>query len=225
MQYNVIFAIWIISFDKKASRLIQEKYGVIATLMEILKVSVKEKIIRVSIAALRNFLSHCQDLALPIFIGGKLLDFLENLDEKKVLDEETSADVLFLRESLLSAYQKLNSFEEYAAELKSGRLTWSPPHKSDIFWKENAPRLAEHDFDLLKILSRCIEDTTDFTVVAIAANDLGMYVANHILGRRNLEILGIKPKMMVLLAHKDPEVRFQALSAMQKFVKNSWGVV
>lgn len=222
LQYNIIFAVWILSFDERIARSMQVDYGIISILMEILKASVKEKIFRVTVAALRNFLSHCYDLVLPIFIGGKLLNFLENIDEKKILDEETISDVDFLKENLNSAYQRLNSFEEYVAEVKSGLLTWSPPHKSDMFWRENAPRLAENDCEILKILSQLLETSTDFTTVAIAANDLGMYVANHIMGRRNLEVLGIKAKMMVLLAHKDPEVRFQALSAMQKFVKNSW---
>jgi len=34
--------------------------------------------------------------------------------------------------------------------VKSGRLEWSPVHKSEKFWHENAARLNEKNFELLK---------------------------------------------------------------------------
>lgn len=35
---------------------------------------------------------------------------------------------------LLSFYSFFSSFDEYSAEVKSGRLEWSPVHRSDKFW-------------------------------------------------------------------------------------------
>lgn len=43
-----------------------------------------------------------------------------------------------------------SSFDEYSSELKSGRLEWSPVHKSEKFWRENAVRLNEKNYELLK---------------------------------------------------------------------------
>ena len=43
-----------------------------------------------------------------------------------------------------------SSFDEYSSEVKSGRLEWSPVHKSEKFWHENAARLNEKNFELLK---------------------------------------------------------------------------
>ena len=43
-----------------------------------------------------------------------------------------------------------SSFDEYSTELKSGRLEWSPVHKSEKFWRENAGRLNEKNYELLK---------------------------------------------------------------------------
>lgn len=43
-----------------------------------------------------------------------------------------------------------SSFDEYSSELKSGRLEWSPVHKSEKFWRENAARLNEKNYELLK---------------------------------------------------------------------------
>ena len=35
-------------------------------------------------------------------------------------------------------------------QVRSGRLQWSPVHKSDKFWRENAPRFNEKPFDIVK---------------------------------------------------------------------------
>ena len=43
-----------------------------------------------------------------------------------------------------------SSFDEYTTEVKSGRLEWSPVHKSERFWRENAARLNEKNYELLK---------------------------------------------------------------------------
>ena len=43
-----------------------------------------------------------------------------------------------------------SSFDVYASEVRSGRLEWSPVHKSAKFWKENAARLNEKNYELLK---------------------------------------------------------------------------
>ena len=34
----------------------------------------------------------------------------------------------------MSVYVVLSSFDEYTAEVRSGRLEWSPVHRSDKFW-------------------------------------------------------------------------------------------
>lgn len=43
-----------------------------------------------------------------------------------------------------------SSFDEYASEVRSGRLEWSPVHKSEKFWVENNTRLNEKNYELLK---------------------------------------------------------------------------
>lgn len=42
------------------------------------------------------------------------------------------------------------TFEQYASELETGKLEWSPPHKSETFWKENASKLEENNYVLLR---------------------------------------------------------------------------
>lgn len=43
-------------------------------------------------------------------------------------------DVEVVYEKLNERVQDLSTFDEYAAEVRSGRLEWSPVHKSEKFW-------------------------------------------------------------------------------------------
>jgi V-type H+-transporting ATPase subunit H len=43
-----------------------------------------------------------------------------------------------------------STYDEYTSELASGHLSWTPVHESDDFWKENATRLNEKDYEQLK---------------------------------------------------------------------------
>ena len=51
---------------------------------------------------------------------------------------------MFLYRSVLScsliscAYR---TFDEYASEIESGHLSWTPTHESEDFWKENVEKI------------------------------------------------------------------------------------
>ena len=47
------------------------------------------------------------------------------------------------------------TYDEYRSELLSGHLSWTPVHESDLFWKENAIKLNDKDYELLKYASHC----------------------------------------------------------------------
>jgi V-type H+-transporting ATPase subunit H len=42
------------------------------------------------------------------------------------------------------------TYDEYTSELASGHLSWTPVHSSDLFWKENAQKLNEQNYEQLK---------------------------------------------------------------------------
>ena len=42
------------------------------------------------------------------------------------------------------------TYDEYTSELLSGHLSWSPVHESDMFWKENAIKLNDKDYEQLR---------------------------------------------------------------------------
>jgi len=114
------------------------------------------------------------------------------------------------------------SFEEYAAELRSGKLEWSPMHRSDTFWKQNAQRLNEQNYELLRILARLLSTSTDPTILAIAAHDVGEYVTAYPRGKRFIQELGAKQRIMELMGNENPTVRYEALLSTQKFMVNNW---
>jgi len=53
--------------------------------------------------------------------------------------------------------------------------------------------------------------------LAVGANDVAMYLRFCDSGRRNLDDLGAKAKVMELMGHPDAEVKYQALVATQRF--------
>lgn len=184
LQYQAILCIWILSFDPHLAGQLQSRYEVIPLLLDICRTAVKEKIIRVCLAVWANLLSKARRIAVPVMIGCKVLDFVENLLSRKIADEELLADAIYVKDELAKAFQSLNSFDEYASEIKSGNLHWSPPHKSAIFWSDNAARLEENDGELLRVLTRLLTHSQDPIVLAVAANDLGEYISRRPQGRK-----------------------------------------
>lgn len=196
-------------------------YRSLAAIFYIAKTASKEKILRVSVAICANFV-RISDSSLPVLIGMKALEFLETFEGKKLADEELSKDMEFLKQKLYLAYQNLNSFDEYFSEVKSGNLEWSPPHKSDLFWRENVHRLNDNNYEVLRLLSDLLDPQREPFILAIAANDIGMYLEHFRMGAKVIDEMSIKPKIMNLISHSDPDVRYRALTVMQIYMKCLW---
>ncbi|MXQ91568.1 hypothetical protein E5288_WYG001742 [Bos mutus] len=223
LQYQMIFSVWLLAFSPQMCKHLR-RYNIIPVLSDILQESVKEKVTRIILAAFRNFLEKSveretrQEYALAM-IQCKVLKQLENLEQEKYDDEDISEDIKFLLEKLGESVQDLSSFDEYSSELKSGRLEWSPVHKSEKFWRENAARLNEKNDELLKILTELLEVSDDPQVLAVAAHDVGEYVRHYLRGKRVMEQLGGKQRVM---NHEDQQVRYNALLAVQKLTVHNW---
>ncbi|KAJ8268624.1 hypothetical protein COCON_G00137960 [Conger conger] len=226
LQYQMIFCIWLLAFNPQLCESLR-RYNVVPALSDILQESVKEKVTRIILAAFRNLLEKSaeretrQEYALAM-IQCKVLKQLENLEQQKYDDEDISDDITFLLERLGESVQDLSSFDEYSSELKSGRLEWSPVHKSEKFWRENAVRLNEKNYELLKILTKLLEVSDDPQVIAVAAHDVGEYVRHYPRGKRVIEQLGGKQLVMNHMHHEDQQVRYNALLAVQKLMVHNW---
>merc|ERR1719480_728307 len=78
------------------------------------------------------------------------------------------------------------------------------------------------DIELLKILIALLETSKDPLVLSVACFDLGEYVRHCQRGKHVLEQLGGKTMVMTLLGHADPNVRYEALLAVQKLMVHNW---
>ena len=76
------------------------------------------------------------------------------------------------------------TYDEYTSELSSGHLSWSPVHSSEAFWKENATKLNERDYEQLRALVTILKSSSDPTVLAVAAHDVGQYLKYYDSGKK-----------------------------------------
>jgi len=148
----------------------------------------------------------------------QLLPFVKNLSTRKWSDDEIIEDLQYLKDELGAHFQNLTTYDEYTSELASGHLSWSPPHSSDTFWSENASKLNEKDYQQLKALVKLLNESKDPVVLAVAAHDVGQYVKHYDGGKKVIDNLGAKRRVMELMTHENPDVRYQALISVQRLV-------
>ncbi|XP_062508103.1 V-type proton ATPase subunit H-like [Corticium candelabrum] len=222
LQYQLIFCIWLLAFNPQIAGILN-KYGVIVLLADILRQSIKIKVQRITVAALRNLAEkpenpteNCQ-----VMIQQRVPQMLRVLVGKNWEDEEIEGDIEFLQETLTNSLQDLSSFDEYVTEIRSGRLEWSPAHKSDKFWRENVMKFNERSHELLKQLAQLLE-ARDAPTLAITVHDFGQYVRFYPRGKDYIESEGVKQRIMHLLQHEDSSVKYEALVAVQKMMVQNW---
>lgn len=117
------------------------------------------------------------------------------------------------------------TFDEYASEVRTGRLRWSPPHRDGNFWRENSRKILEDSQGelpkkLAEILSKSWEDEKQ--VLEIACNDVGWLVKEAPEKRGQLEKLGIKERVMELMTDANESVRWESLRAVGEWLKYSF---
>ncbi|KAH0564450.1 V-type proton ATPase subunit H isoform X3 [Cotesia glomerata] len=226
VQYQLIFCLWVLTFNPLLAEKMN-KFNVIPILADILSDSVKEKVTRIILAVFRNLIEKVGDRQVAkehciAMVQCKVLKQLSILSQRKFDDEDITEDIEFLNDKLQASVQDLSSFDEYSTQVKSGRLEWSPVHKSSKFWRENASRLNEKNYELLRILVHLLETSKDPLVLSVASFDIGEYVRHYPRGKHVIEQLGGKQRVMQLLSHEDPNVRYEALIAVQKLMVHNW---
>uniref|UniRef100_T1KC43 V-type proton ATPase subunit H n=1 Tax=Tetranychus urticae TaxID=32264 RepID=T1KC43_TETUR len=205
------------------------KNNAIPALADILNESVKEKVTRIILATFRNLIEKPEDPEVSrdnaiTMVQGKVLKQLDILKQasNKYEDPDLLEDIEFLYEKLQSYVSDLSSFDEYCNEVKSGRLEWSPVHSNEKFWRENALRLNEKNYELLKILIKILETSKDSLVLSVAIHDIGEYIRYYPRGKTVIENLNGKYLIMQLMDDADPNVKYEALLCVQKLVVHNW---
>merc|ERR1719161_1669390 len=100
---------------------------------------------------------------------------------------------------------------------------WGFIHSSK-FWGENVMKFDKNEFDALKRLRGILEDEDkDPVSLAVACHDIGEFVALHPLGKKKVNQLALKERVMALMGKEDAsyrEVRREALLCCQKIMLN-----
>ena len=192
---------------------------------QLLRLSPKEKTTRLLVSSLYNIVSTNRSTLLPTAVLARLPALLQNFNGRHLTDQDLLDDLKSLSEMLDDYTKTQTTFDEYASEINTGHLRWSPPHRSPSFWAENARKILENDRgELPKKLSEIMAKAWDNEkqVLAIACNDIGWLVKEVPEKRSQLEKLGLKARVMELMAEADETVRWEALNALSGWLRYSF---
>lgn len=176
-----------------------------------------------SLAILVNLVTKSPQTNLPPLLVTNILPYLQTLSSRFNADSDPdlTQDLAALVAALDGFQSEQTTFSSYRIEAMSGHLRWSPPHRNEAFWKRHA-RDVLGDGELVKQLARVLGSSSDKTVLAVACNDVGVLVREVPQARKRWVELGVKGRVMELMADADPEVKYEALKAVQGFLQTAF---
>ncbi|OAA56589.1 vacuolar ATP synthase subunit [Niveomyces insectorum RCEF 264] len=226
LLYHVLLVLWQLSFDaEEVGDDLNDEYDIVLLYTQLLRLSPKEKTTRLLVATLYNLLSANRATLLPTAVLARLPALLHNAAARQPADPDLQEDLEQLRALLDDYTTTKTTFDEYVAEVNTGHLRWSPPHRSVVFWAENARRILDADHGaiprkLAAIMAKPWDN--DKAVLAIACNDVGALVREVPERRSALEKLGLKTRVMELMGEADENVRWESLQALGGWLKYSF---
>jgi V-type H+-transporting ATPase subunit H len=216
--YQLVFCLWSLSYSKDASAEMVQG-GIVGKVVDVLKVTSKEKVLRVCAALLRNLLG--VGSASKEMVSYGIMKLLDGFQHRKWADEDVMVDLEHLQKELAADVVNLSSWDVYANEISCGALNWSPCHKSESFWKDHYKEFEKKNGEVLKQLVGHL-GSTDSVTLAVACHDVAEFIKVHPDGRRLMTLAGAKPLAMGHLKHSDPEVQKYALMAVQRLMVINW---
>ncbi|KAI9839956.1 MAG: hypothetical protein M1819_000148 [Sarea resinae] len=226
LLYHVLLVLWQLSFDGAlVGEGLDEEYNLLPLYATLLRSSPKEKTTRLLLSTLHNLLSSNPSTLIPLAVLARLPSLLSNLRSRHLTDPDLLEDLNALTDLLNDYTTKRTTFDEYAAEVRSGHLRWSPPHRNDEFWRQNARKILDDMHGdlpkrLAEIASKAWEN--DPQVLAVACNDVACLVKEVPERRMQMEKAGLKARVMALMGHPDESVRWEALRAVGEWLRYSF---
>jgi len=222
LLYQVVYCLWSLSyFPEAALEMVTSNIGLVAKLVDIVKSIPKEKVVRVGLATLRNLLGTGSASSDMVAIG--IMKVLAALQTRKWADEDIVEDIDFLLQALQVNVVSMSSWDVYAKELATGKLEWTPSHKSESFWRDNYKHFEENGCDAIKKLVALLS-SKEAQTQGIACHDISEFVKHHPDGRRLMTQHGAKKEAMALLKQTDPDpdVQKHALTCVQRLMVINW---
>lgn len=242
LLYQLSFCLWLLSYDEKiAAELGQTE--IVHNMLRVMRDVTKEKVLRMCVACFRNLVDKSDHNEVMIEQGA--LKQLVVLRNKTWSDEEVVDDLQVVADSLAKSVKILSSVDKYRAEVKTGQLDWTPVHKSESFFRENAEKFAPlgkpmTEFDDLKLLSKLLREKVsmmhpqkeDTRTIAVICHDLGEFARWHPRGKKILnedaslynDGLGSTKSIVMqqMTEATDMEVSKNALTCIHKMMVNNW---
>lgn len=198
------------------------EHDIVPLYVALLRISPKEKTTRLLLGTLANLLTMSKTALMPAVIPARLPAVLQNLQGRHLTDADALEDLKTLQDLVDEYTKSQTTFDEYAAEVESGHLRWSPPHRNPDFWRENARKILDEEQGrlvkkLAEILSK--EWANDKQVLAIGCNDVAQLIKEVPEKRQQLERLGLKTRVMELMQESDESVRWESLRAVGEWLR------
>ncbi|XP_012070239.1 V-type proton ATPase subunit H [Jatropha curcas] len=213
LLYETCLCVWLLSYYEPAIEYLATS-RTLPRLVEVVKSSTKEKVVRVIVLTFRNLLSKGTFGAQMVDLG--LPHIVQSLKAQAWSDEDLLEALNQLEEGLRDNIKKLSSFDKYKQEVLLGHLDWSPMHKDPIFWRENINNFEENDFQILRVLITILDTSNDPRALAVGCFDLSQFIQYHPAGRIIVTDLKAKERVMKLMNHENAEVTKNALLCIQR---------
>ncbi|KAJ1419076.1 Cytochrome b5, heme-binding site [Sesbania bispinosa] len=215
LLYETCLCIWLLSYYEPAIEYLATS-RTLPRLIDVVKSSTKEKVVRVIVSTLKNLLSKGT-------LGAQMVDLqlpqvVQSLKAQAWSDEDLLEALNCLEEGLKDNIKKLSSYDKYKQEVLLGHLDWTPVHKDPIFWRENITNFEENDFQILRVLITILDTSNDPRTLAVACFDLSQFIQHHPAGRIIVTDLKAKERAMKLMNHENAEVTKNALLCIQRLL-------
>lgn len=226
MAYECCFVLWVLTLTEENTQQFLTT-GAVRGLIEQLAAAPSRKVVRMSLAALRNLARGQNYDIMTEMLTCNLDKYLSNMMHAnahvQANDPEVEQDCKQLYEVLMKNYRELSSYERWMAEVNSGVLRDGILH-TEKFWRENVRELENEEFRMLRVLVRLL-DSEDESVQIIALNDLGEFARFYPNGRSILKTIGAKDKVMEMLDQGSDELKQKALRCISKIMVTHWEYV
>ncbi|MBA0554990.1 hypothetical protein Golob_014059, partial [Gossypium lobatum] len=143
LLYETCLCVWLLSYYEPAIEYLATSRA-LPRLVDVVRSSTKEKVVRVVVLTFRNLLSKGTFGAQMVDLG--LPQIVQSLKAQAWSDEDLLEALNHLEDGLKDNIKKLSSFDKYKQEVLLGHLDWSPMHKDPLFWRDNVSCFEENDF-------------------------------------------------------------------------------
>ncbi|WBW73173.1 V-type ATPase V1 subunit H [Schizosaccharomyces osmophilus] len=222
LQYYSLFCFWLLTFESPIAKEVNKPFDLVNVMVQIARSDTKIKVYRLILAIFSNLLQKAPNENIFTMLLENVDKVVKVLQRRKWADEEILGYMEYILSTLEVSSQHLSTFDIYKSEIKSGQLQWSPSHRSEQFWMENVTKLNSDNCSLLKKLFQKLQTNDNSTSLAVACHDLGAYITYYPKGKSVLVKYGMKQRIMELMSHPDPEVRFEALNTVQRLMTEVW---